>query len=61
MELKKDFTIVAVTHNMQQAARISDYPALRYLGELVEFGDTDTIFTRPRHKMTEEYVTGRFG
>ena len=61
MELKKDFTIVAVTHNMQQAARISDYTALMYLGELVEFGDTDTIFTRPRHKMTEEYVTGRFG
>jgi len=61
MELKKDFTIVAVTHNMQQAARISDYTALMYIGQLVEFGDTDTIFTRPRHKMTEEYVTGRFG
>jgi phosphate transport system ATP-binding protein len=61
MELKKDFTLVAVTHNMQQAARISDYTALMYLGQLVEFGDTDTIFTRPRHKMTEEYVTGRFG
>jgi phosphate transport system ATP-binding protein len=61
MELKKDFTLVAVTHNMQQAARISDYTALMYLGKLVEFGDTDTIFTRPRHKMTEEYVTGRFG
>jgi len=61
MELKKDLTIVAVTHNMQQAARISDYTALMYLGQLVEFGDTDTIFTRPRHKMTEEYVTGRFG
>jgi phosphate transport system ATP-binding protein len=61
MELKKDITIVAVTHNMQQAARISDYTALMYLGRLVEYGDTDTIFTRPRHKMTEEYVTGRFG
>jgi len=61
MELKKDFTIVAVTHNMQQAARISDYTALMYIGRLVEYGDTDTIFTRPRHKMTEEYVTGRFG
>jgi len=61
MELKKDFTIVAVTHNMQQAARISDYTALMYIGRLVEFDDTDTIFTRPRHKMTEEYVTGRFG
>ncbi|MDR2725149.1 MAG: phosphate ABC transporter ATP-binding protein PstB [Candidatus Adiutrix sp.] len=61
IELKKDLTIVAVTHNMQQAARISDYTALMYLGQLVEYGDTDTIFTRPRHKMTEEYVTGRFG
>ncbi|MCL2029778.1 MAG: phosphate ABC transporter ATP-binding protein PstB [Deltaproteobacteria bacterium] len=61
MELKKDLTIVAVTHNMQQAARISDYTALMYIGRLVEYGDTDAIFTRPRHKMTEEYVTGRFG
>ncbi|MDR2934666.1 MAG: phosphate ABC transporter ATP-binding protein PstB [Candidatus Adiutrix sp.] len=61
MELKKDFTLVAVTHNMQQAARISDYTALMYLGQLVEFADTDTIFTRPKNKMTEEYVTGRFG
>ena len=61
MELKKELTIVAVTHNMQQAARVSDYTALMYLGQLVEYGDTETIFTRPRHKMTEEYVTGRFG
>jgi phosphate transport system ATP-binding protein len=61
VELKQYLTIVAVTHNMQQAARISDYTALMYLGKLVEYGDTDTIFTRPRHKMTEEYVTGRFG
>jgi len=61
LELKKDLTIVAVTHNMQQAARLSDFTALLYLGQLVEYGDTDTIFTRPRHKTTEEYVTGRFG
>jgi phosphate transport system ATP-binding protein len=60
-DLKQDVTIVAVTHNMQQAARISDYTALMYIGQLVEFDDTETIFTRPRHKMTEEYVTGRFG
>ena len=61
LELKQEVTIVAVTHNMQQAARISDFTALMYIGELVEFGDTDAIFTRPKHKMTEEYVTGRFG
>ena len=59
--LKEDVTIVAVTHNMQQAARISDFTALMYIGELIEYDDTETIFTRPRHKMTEEYVTGRFG
>ncbi|MDL2226511.1 phosphate ABC transporter ATP-binding protein PstB [Deltaproteobacteria bacterium OttesenSCG-928-M10] len=61
VELKKEVTIVAVTHNMQQAARVSDYTALMYLGELLEYGDTQTIFTRPKHKMTEEYVSGRFG
>jgi phosphate transport system ATP-binding protein len=61
VELKKDVTIVAVTHNMQQAARVSDYTALMYLGELVEYGDTQTIFTRPKNKMTGEYVSGRFG
>ena len=61
VELKKEVTIVAVTHNMQQAARISDYTALMYLGELVEYGDTQTIFTRPKNKMTEEYVSGHFG
>ena len=60
-ELKKEVTIVAVTHNMQQAARVSDYTALMYLGELIEYDETDTIFTRPKHKMTEEYVSGRFG
>lgn len=61
VELKKEVTIVAVTHNMQQAARVSDYTALMYLGELMEYGDTQTVFTRPKNKMTEEYVSGRFG
>jgi phosphate transport system ATP-binding protein len=61
VELKEEVTIIAVTHNMQQAARISDYTALMYIGSLVEFDDTATIFTKPKHKMTEEYVTGRFG
>ena len=61
LELKHTVTIVIVTHNMQQAARISDYTALMYLGEMVEYEDTDTIFTRPKVKMTEDYVTGRFG
>jgi phosphate transport system ATP-binding protein len=59
--LKKEITIIIVTHNMQQAARISDYTALMYLGELIEFGDTDTIFVNPQNKLTEEYITGRFG
>jgi phosphate transport system ATP-binding protein len=60
-ELKKDYTIVIVTHNMQQAARISDYTAFLYMGELIEYGPTDTIFTNPREERTEAYVTGRFG
>lgn len=60
-ELKKEFTIVIVTHNMQQAARISDYTAYMYLGELIEFGDTSAVFTNPRRKETEDYITGRFG
>jgi len=60
-ELKKDYTIVIVTHNMQQAARISDFTAFFYLGELVEFGATAKIFTSPSKKQTEDYVTGRFG
>jgi phosphate transport system ATP-binding protein len=59
--LKKEITIIIVTHNMQQAARISDYTAFMYLGELIEFGDTDTIFVNPQKKLTEEYITGRFG
>lgn len=60
-ELQKTVTIVIVTHNMQQAARISDFTAFMYLGELVEFGDTDGIFVNPQNKLTEEYITGRFG
>jgi phosphate transport system ATP-binding protein len=60
-ELKKDFTIVIVTHNMQQAARVSDYTAYMYLGDLVEFGDTSAVFTNPKRKETEDYITGRFG
>jgi phosphate transport system ATP-binding protein len=61
LELKKDYTIVIVTHNMQQAARASDQTAFFYLGELVEFGATAQIFTSPKQKRTEDYVTGRFG
>src|ERR1700704_5042311 len=60
-ELKEDYTIVIVTHNMQQAARVSDFTAFMYLGELVEFGATETIFTTPRDKRTQAYITGRFG
>jgi phosphate transport system ATP-binding protein len=60
-ELKKEFTIVIVTHNMQQAARVSDYTAYMYLGDLIEFGDTSTVFTNPKRKETEDYITGRFG
>jgi phosphate transport system ATP-binding protein len=60
-ELKKDFTIVIVTHNMQQAARISDKTAFFFMGELIEYSDTNTIFTNPAKKRTEDYVTGRFG
>ena len=60
-ELRASYTIAIVTHNMQQAARISDYTALMYLGELVEFGETEKIFTDPEKKQTEDYVTGKFG
>ena len=60
-ELKKDYTIVMVTHNMQQAARVSDYTAYMYLGELMEFDDTDKIFTNPSRRETEDYITGKFG
>ena len=61
VELKSDYTIVIVTHNMQQAARVSDYTAYMYLGELIEYGDTNMIFTRPAKKATEDYITGKFG
>jgi len=61
LDLKKEFTIVIVTHNMQQAARISDYTAFFYLGELIEYDTTSKIFTNPTKKQTEDYVTGRFG
>jgi phosphate transport system ATP-binding protein len=60
-ELKNDYTVVIVTHNMQQAARVSDYTAYMYLGELIEFGDTDSLFIKPQKKQTEDYITGRFG
>lgn len=60
-ELKKDYTIVIVTHNMQQAARVSDFTAFMYLGELIEFGPTENIFTTPNDKRTQAYITGRFG
>ena len=61
MELKKDYTIVMVTHNMQQAARISDKTAFFLLGEVVEYGETEQIFSMPKDKRTEDYITGRFG
>lgn len=60
-ELKADYSIVIVTHNMQQAARVSDYTAFMYMGDLIEYGDTDTIFTRPQKRQTEDYITGRYG
>jgi phosphate transport system ATP-binding protein len=60
-ELKKNYTIVIVTHNMQQAARVSDFTAFFYIGKLVEVDQTETIFTRPKFKQTEDYITGRFG
>jgi len=60
-QLKNDYTIVIVTHNMQQAARVADHTAFMYLGELGEFGATDQIFTKPKEKRTEDYITGRFG
>ena len=60
-ELKSKYTIVIVTHNMQQAARVSDYTAFMYMGKLIELGDTDTLFTNPAKKQTEDYITGRYG
>ena len=60
-QLKKDYTIVIVTHNMQQAARVSDYTAFFYMGKLIEVDATETLFTRPQYRQTEDYITGRFG
>ena len=61
LELKERYTIIIVTHNMQQAARVSDVTAFFYMGRLIEAGETDTLFTRPKVKQTEDYITGRFG
>lgn len=61
LELQRDYTIVIVTHNMQQAARVSDFTAFFWLGKLIEFGETSKIFENPNHEMTEDYITGRFG
>jgi len=60
-ELKSRYTIIIVTHNMQQAARVSEFTAFMYLGEMIEFGKTDKIFTNPKEKQTEDYITGRYG
>jgi len=60
-ELKEQYTIIIVTHNMQQAARVSDKTAFMYLGELIEYGETDQVFTNPQFKQTEDYITGRYG
>jgi len=61
VELKSRVSIAIVTHNMQQASRISDYTAFMYLGDLIEFGETEQIFLNPKNKQTEDYITGRFG
>ena len=61
VELKEDYTVVIVTHNMQQAARVSDYTTYMYLGEMVEFGETRQMFMKPARQETEDYITGRFG
>lgn len=60
-DLKQNYTIIIVTHNMQQAARVSDYTAFMYLGDLIEFGETDAVFTNPKKQKTEDYITGRYG
>jgi phosphate transport system ATP-binding protein len=60
-ELKREFTILIVTHNMQQAARVSDYTAFLHQGRLIEFGETEKLFTRPSRRQTEDYITGRYG
>ena len=61
LELKQEYTILIVTHNMQQAARVSDFTAFFLLGDVVEYGDTETLFSTPANKKTEDYITGRFG
>jgi phosphate transport system ATP-binding protein len=61
VELKKDYTVIVVTHNMQQAARVSDYTVFLYLGELIEYGETKQVFNNPSKKLTEDFITGRFG
>ena len=61
VQLKEDYTVVIVTHNMQQAARVSDFTAFMYLGQLIEFGDTTSVFENPRSELTEKYITGKFG
>jgi phosphate transport system ATP-binding protein len=61
LELRGDYTVLIVTHNMQQASRVSDYTAFMYLGQIVEYGPTARLFTNPRLKETEDYITGRFG
>ncbi|MCL1983886.1 MAG: ATP-binding cassette domain-containing protein, partial [Methanomassiliicoccaceae archaeon] len=61
IELQNDYTVVIVTHNMQQAARISDLTGFMYLGKMIEFGDTERIFNKPSEELTERYITGRFG
>jgi len=61
VQLKNDYTVVIVTHNMQQAARVSDFTAFMYLGQLVEFGDTSSVFENPKSELTEKYITGKFG
>ena len=60
-DLKRQYTVIIVTHNMQQAARVSDNTAFLYLGKLVEYGPTEDLFERPKEKLTESYITGRFG
>ena len=61
VSLKREYTVVIVTHNMQQAARVSDFTAFLYLGQLVEFGETNGVFENPRSELTEKYITGKFG
>jgi phosphate transport system ATP-binding protein len=61
VKLKEEYTVVIVTHNMQQAARVSDFTSFLYLGQLVEYGNTSTIFENPKNELTEKYITGKFG